>query len=489
VGRAPVTEEGVILQLLACGIFGGDDGSSSGDGDADLDIDVDADADADADGDADADAEPSCRGNGFAATTVEWALPTGFPDLTFEYTSDSDSSDAWHWGLLDLAGDDLPDLVFTTTRGDEDVGTSEWQIYENEGAGFSGTSAKWGLPQGFPDATFEYVADSDYSDDYNWSLVDMDGDGRSDLVLSWTRGTGLGTESWNVYLNEGDGFASTPIRWNLPAGYPDQTFEYTADGDGTDAYDWALLDLEGDGLLDLVLTHADEVGNSGTTRWLVYANEGDGFAESTTNWGLPVGYPNLTFQWFYDGDGTDDYHWGLADLDGDGASDLVIAAAEAMPALGTERWQVYLNEGDGFAQTSTDWDLPAGFPDHTFDYPYDGDYTDDYMWYLVDLHGDDVPDLVFTTSEGAGSVGTDRWQVYENDGSGAFSGSATNWALPDGYRDATFEYLGDGDHSDGYAWGLVNLDGDSVTDLVFSHSDAIEGSGTESWNVYLGNCE
>ena len=149
--------------------------------------------------------------------------------------------------------------------------------------------------------------------------------------------------------------------WDLPTGFPTDTFASTADLDYATAPSWGLADLTGDGLTDLVVTRDDNSGVDGLSGslWLLYRNTGSGFSGSPTSWSLPAGYDRLTFSSVYD-DSSADPAWTLTDLDADGKLDFVITHDDnaGVSGLGSSTWMVFLNSGSGFATTGTPWDLP-----------------------------------------------------------------------------------------------------------------------------------
>lgn len=275
-----------------------------------------------------------------------------------------------------------------------------------------------------------------------------------------------------------DGFSPTTTSWALPGGYAEATFDTLADTRSADP-DWALTDLDGDGLSDLVVT-ADSVADPdlGTSSWLLYRNTGAGFSATPTTWSLPAGYREGTFPSIADTSSSTPA-WGLLDLDGDGAPDLVIAADDANDDLGTTAWWVYLNTGDGFDPVGASWALPGGYAAGTFDAIAD-DSTSSPSWTLLDLDGDDRYELVVTRDDATGGgLGTTEWLVYDNSGS-RFAPTATSWTLPGGYPDDTFTLAYDAQSSDP-AWALVDLDGDGAPQLVVTEDAADPALGVTEW--------
>ncbi|AKU91131.1 glycine-rich protein [Vulgatibacter incomptus] len=314
-------------------------------------------------------------GSGFAATPTEWSLPPDSPHpdgfFTLAY---------YDWTTMDLDGDGKPDLVVNTGASETN---RRWLDYKNTGTGFAATATEWSLPADSPHPdgffTFSY---------YDWTTMDLDGDGKPDLVVN--AGASETNRRWLLYKNTGSGFAATATEWSLPADSPFPggffTFSY---------YDWTTMDLDGDGKPDLVVYTGASESNP---HWLLYKNTGSGFAATATEWSLPPDSPspNGFFTFSY-------YDWTTMDLDGDGKPDLVVytGASESNP-----HWLFYKNTGSGFTATATEWTLPADspHPDGFFTLAY-------YDWTTMDLDGDGKPDLVVNT--GASETNR-RWLLYKN---------------------------------------------------------------------------
>ncbi|MBP6698301.1 MAG: VCBS repeat-containing protein, partial [Flavobacteriales bacterium] len=145
-------------------------------------------------------------GNGFSGTSVNWSLPAGgqidggvnqgFNLLSaIGYDTNSDT-----WSTVDINGDSKPDLVCTGTRAANGYVTefspgnnSYWKVYLNTGNGFSGTSVNWSLPAGGQidggvNQGFNLLSAIGYDTNSDtWSTVDINGDGKPDLVCTGTR--------------------------------------------------------------------------------------------------------------------------------------------------------------------------------------------------------------------------------------------------------------------------------------------------------------
>ncbi|HRG96718.1 MAG TPA: VCBS repeat-containing protein, partial [Polyangiaceae bacterium] len=116
-------------------------------------------------------------GAGFGEETA-WSVPEGgFTGAGFNNVASG------KWATLDLDSDGKPDLVVPSDPADSaskvwGFGDSPaWKIYKNTGAGF-GAEARWTVPEGgFAATGFNGVASG------KWTTLDLDGDGRLDLVV------------------------------------------------------------------------------------------------------------------------------------------------------------------------------------------------------------------------------------------------------------------------------------------------------------------
>jgi hypothetical protein len=423
-------------------------------------------------------------GSTYSLSATNWTLPTGgYVDQAghnygFFSTACDGSTDlnCLGWSSIDMNGDNRPDLV-VTSQGDGTYGNSfglstspYWKVYLNNGSGFATSATNWSLPSGgYVDSQahnygFFNIATSG-STELNclgWSTIDMNDDGRPDLVVT-SQGDGTYGNSfnvstsphWKVYLNNGSGMATSATNWNLPTGgYVDsQAHNYgffntaTSGSTSLNCLGWSTMDMNGDGKPDLIVTsqgdgtYGNSFGISSSPYWKVYLNTGSAMSSSSTNWNLPSG--------------------GYVD------------------------WQ---GHNYGFFNTAT-----AGSTDNNCN-----------GWSTVDINGDTKPDLI-VVSQGDGTYGNSfnvstspHWKVYYNTGSG-MSTSVTNWTCPSG------GYVDQGGHNYGFfsianngsfdlgcnGWSVADMNGDGKLDLVVTsqgtgtHVDGFNVGNSPYWKVYL----
>ncbi|MCE3294484.1 MAG: cell surface protein [Crocinitomicaceae bacterium] len=506
---------------------------------------------------------------GFSTTATNWTLPAGgYRDdnghlygFNQQYKETYYYNGAQGWSTMDINGDGKQDLV-VTGQGNGSFGDGfglpnnpVWKVYLNTGSGFSTTASNWTLPAGgYKDDNghlygFNQTSKETYY--YNgaqgWSTMDMNGDGKPDLVVTGqgngSFGDGFGLPNnpvWKVYLNTGSGFSTTAANWALPAGgYKDdnghlygfnETFKATYYYNG--AQGWSTIDVSGDGKPDLVVTgqgngsFGDGFGLPNSPVWKVYLNTGSGFSATATNWGLPgggykddnghlYGFNEISkATYYYNGA----QGWSTKDMNGDEKPDLVVTGqgngsfGDGFGLPNNPVWKVYLNTGSGFSTTVTNWSLPAGgYKDdngHLYGFNEASKATYYYNgaqgWSSDDINGDGKPDLI-VTGQGNGSFGdgfglpnNPVWKVYLNTGSG-FSASVISWTLPaGGYRDDNGHLYGFNEtsketyyYNGAQGWSANDINGDGKMDLIVtgqgngSFGDGFGLPGNPVWKVYL----
>jgi hypothetical protein len=418
-----------------------------------------------------------CTVTHFDGTAAQVTLPdvgaapgtTPFPELADSESIigklDSSTFSVIAYATLDMDGDHKPDLVITDRNAMPGVGTSKWLVYKNIGSGFAATPTEFALPDvgAAPGTTpFAQLADNESiignldSSTFSviaYSTLDMDGDGKPDLLITDRNAMpGVGTAKWLLYKNMGSGFAATPTELALPAV-------------GADATSVPFAQLANDESI---------IGNLDSSTFSVIA------------------YSTL-------------------DMDGDGKPDLVITERNAMPGVGTAKWLLYKNIGSGFDTTPTELALPSVGADPT-SVPFAQLANDESIlgkldsqtfsviaYVTTDLDGDHKPDLVLTSRNAVADIGTHSWQVFHGDAHG-FAATPTEFALPDvgAAADAVpFAKFADNESIVGrldsstfsvITYAPLDLDGDSKPDLVLTTRNAVPGIGEQSWQVFHGAC-
>jgi hypothetical protein len=255
----------------------------------------------------------------------------------------------------DLNGDGKPDLI--------SVDTTHMEVFVNDGADhFTG--------RGTTGVTLR--------DSFDVATGDLNGDGITDVALAFGRsdqapqGPQLG-----VFLNKGDGTFNAEVRYDLPVNGiavaigdldgdnrgdvlvsgSEGTYRLSNQGDGQLAppmvvgptgspvmggQDVEITDFDGDGKLDFGIVHP----LSGLEVWI---NQGDwAFSRATIQPVLPSSYASSFFQ---------PLSFVVADMNQDGAPDLVVRGYVPMLDFGPEHAEIALNDGRGTFTTSF---LPVG---------------------------------------------------------------------------------------------------------------------------------
>jgi RHS repeat-associated protein len=197
--------------------------------------------------------------------------------------------------IVDLNGDGLGDWVDSRSWDADEA--RWWTVHWNTGHGFEQTPTKFPAPKPWITATDGYRNGSWQWT--HWSLFDLNGDGLADLVDTDTPGeiTTSGNYlryHWDVYWNQGDGFAASAEPWSVDgdgAHLPYST-RLTVDEGRTTIAD--VFDITGDGLPDVVRRNRpDDPARTGIDE---LCSEGPTDCESVYAFDKPFDEPDCCYQ-------------------------------------------------------------------------------------------------------------------------------------------------------------------------------------------------
>jgi hypothetical protein len=444
------------------------------------------------------------RSTRFQTTPIRFSVPAS---LYNALSSTGNMASARLWDTMDLNGDGRVDLVLTSNPATGAVfvtnNVTHWNVHLGTPTGFSGTITQWVVPsnllvaQGY-NSTFSATGTS------FWVTMDMTGDGRPDLVHTMNPSggpyvslVGAMTDGWLMRRGGPAGFDLTMVTFSVPrvpnlAGGIDRAFNDTA------TRRWALAEVTGDSLVDLVVTAdplTDNVWLTNGPQWVVCPGSATGFPafgscqrasvpDNGVAGGLKSASSFLTSQRRV---------WQLLDLNGDGALDIVqpmnpSALTDTTFLNGTTpAWRVWLNQqgsagGTSFDASPTLWAVPSASHFTT------SSAAGLAWWDTFDLDGDRVPELVVTADPSTGrpfgfGTATASWRVYGSSGRG-FATLPATWPIPvgpnpDGFRSRS-----------GTTWAVLDVTGDGRADLV-QFQDPLTGLAFSDvsgafWRVYPG---
>ena len=262
----------------------------------------------------------------------------------------------------------------------------------------------------FEDVTATHLPDSPGWNSMDVEIADLNGDGRMDLVTA---------KEWRlnaVYFGEadgrfrvGEGVLEALADDELAVGPP----QLNQPGMGHDSEDVSIADFDGDGHLDLIIVSEDDIrfGREGVHEY--YRGSGDG-RFTRVRGVLPDTEANAVAH---------------ADLNGDGAPDLLIVGA------GQDR--LLINDGRGGFRDETDARLPREAA-----VGQDGEFAD--------MDGDGDLDIVLGLEGGHA--------LWLNDGRGRFTDVSRDHLPVPGFVEAR-------------KVAPVDVDDDGDLDLYFSHPD------------------
>lgn len=463
---------------------------------------------------------------GFGPLFTPWPVPvggsptTGFAELGYLGISNGGPQG---WGVLDLNGDQQPDLVVFSQYSNSislvlgGLSAPYWRVYLGTAAGFAALPTTWAVPVGgSPAEGFnQFASNGSFLRSFQgWQMLDMDGDRRPDLVV-FNEGNGstrpvlggVAAPYWRVYRNTGSGFSALPLNWPVPVGgAPATGFSQPASGGAVNAPSWETLDLNGDRRPDLVVfsqpngtTVPTVLGGLSAPYWRVYLGTATGFAAAPLTWAVPVGGSPINgfYQLDYFGTRTLGHQgWTVQDMDADQRPDLVVlnqGNGTDNPVLGgpaAPYWRVYAGTATGFAAVPTTWAVPVGGLASVGFYHFwgGGSRVGEQGWEVLDMNGDQRPDLV-VLNEGdglrapvLGGLRAPYWRVHLGTATG-FAALPLTWPVPVGgsINVGINALVNRGSYQNGYqGWSVLDMNGDQRPDLV------VASQGNGSVNVVLG---
>jgi len=413
---------------------------------------------------------PSCTGigAGLVAAPRSYALPAARCATKFDALA---KNAGVSYAVLDLTGDGRSDLVVYRDTCASEIGNARWDVYAGGTDGFAAAPTPYALPAARCKTKFDALSGSG---SVGYSLIDLDADGRSDLVVHRDScDASVGTDHWDVYRGGPEGFAAAPNRFELPAPRCSSKFDATAKS-GTVSY--SLLDLSGDGRPDLVV-HRDGCDDAvGKDHWDLYANDASRFAAAPTSFSLPAPRCAKKFD-APSGYGSLDY--ALLDLSADGRPDLVVYADDCDHDVGGKRWDVYAASASGFAAAPGAYALPTARCSTRFDTMAKSGGAS-LSFGLLDLSCDRRPEIVVSNDTCDTVVGNARWDVYAGEAAG-FAVSPVPFALPAARCKTRFDGFA---RSGSVDYALVRLGGAGRPGLVVTADDCDDQVGTTHWDVY-----
>jgi hypothetical protein len=328
----------------------------------------------------------------------------------------------------DLNGDGFVDLVLAN------AGSNAWRPIDTGQAAF----IYWGSARGY---SAENRTNVPTEDACGVAVADIDGDGSLDLVFANIGNTISADHFLKSFVYWGDhGKFDAARRAELPT---------------EKATDAKVADVDGDGLLDVVITQEGNLpGNGGVTVFYGGGRDRAALGRRTTR--LP---------------GDSSSSLAIADLNADGRPDLVVA--NEYRSKGRESNGVYSIANDVLLDSYIYWGTADGYSDaHRTALP-----THKATGVAVaDLNGDGRPDLVFANS--SGGVGYGSYTDAARGGGEAY----VFWNGPAGFARNHLQQL---PTVAGSACAIGDLNGDGYPDIVFANSGGSNGLDTLSY-IYWG---
>ena len=315
--------------------------------------------------------------------------------------------------IADVNGDNIPDLVVANWCTDSTCTASSVAVLLGNGDGSFQTAVTYG--------SGGLIADS-------VAVADLNGDGKPDIVVAncgaSSNSNCISTgNSGNVavLLNNGNGTFATAVTYSLGA---------------LGASSVAVADVNGDGFPDLIVATGSMAG---------------GFV------GVLTGIGNGTFnpEAVYASGGVSPLAVAVADVNGDGHPDVVVANQCVDNTCASSNVSVLLNDGTGKFPTATAYGTGGLFPDGIA---------------IDDVNGDGTLDLVVANSSTSSTVDDGNVGVLLGNGDGTFG---TAKAYPSGAFGAA-------------SVAVADVNGDGKLDVVVVNCSSTTSSCTGGGGLTVG---
>ena len=327
------------------------------------------------------------------------------PEYIPPYTITADGIGDLGVRFIDVNGDGLVDMVYN--RFFTGAGVTEKGAYINTGAGW----------QSAPEYTPPYTIMTDGIGDLGVRFIDVNGDGLVDMVYRRFF-TGAGVTEKGAYINTGAGWQSAP----------EYTPPYTIMTDGIGDLGVRFIDVNGDGLVDMVYNRF--FTGAGVTEKGAYINTGAGWQSA----------PEYTPPYTITADGIGDLGVRFIDVNGDGLVDMVYRRFTAAAVI---KKGAYINTGAGWQSA----------PEYIPPYTITADGIGDLGVRFIDVNGDGLVDMVYRRFTAAAVI---KKGAYINTGAG--------WqSAPEYIPPYTITADGIGD----LGVRFIDVNGDGLVDMVY----------------------
>jgi hypothetical protein len=322
--------------------------------------------------------------------------------------------------VADVNGDGKPDLVVANCR-------------TSGGSNCGFASGSVGVLLGNGDGTFQAAATYGlvgYGSVMSVAVADVNGDGKPDLLVAVELASDGFSGAVNVLLGNGDGTFQAAVPYG---------------SGGVLAQSVAVADVNGDGKPDLVVANQDITNSSGAIGSVgMLLGNGDGTFQAAVSYGSG-GYFAFSVA--------------VADLNGDGKPDLLVAnLCEISECLNSQKGTVgvLFGNGDGTFQAAATYSSGGYFANSVA---------------VADVNGDGKPDLL-VLNQSTNQTAYPKLGVLFGNGDGTFQAATT-------YNTGGLI---------GTSMAVADVNGDGKPDVVVANQCAIVNfCNTGSLGVLLGN--
>lgn len=264
--------------------------------------------------------------------------------------------------VADINRDGFADIVRASADNAGSGSAPYSKIWLNNGTGWV-VNATWQNPGCTSSANYKTCFVTSSNKDNGVRLVDVNGDGLLDLMRA-----SAGSNAWSypytaIYLNNGSGWSSSS-GWSLPDCYNSANFESCLVKSNYNDNGVRIIDVNGDGLPDVVRASPNDEGWSYDTA-KTWINNGSGWVVDNT-WKMPscIGDFGSQYEACFITPDYKDNGVRLADINGDNLPDILRASSDSPGSSAFSK--IWINNGTGWVVNSS-WSPPHCIDDNNYE--------------------------------------------------------------------------------------------------------------------------
>ena len=387
-----------------------------------------------------------------------------------------------NYKIMDINGDGLSDIIQSESSGQ---GNTHYKLWINDGNNNFVYSSNTVSKETFPDFS------SSTGNDTNCKIMDINGDGLPDVTRSELRGKE--DTFYELWINDGtnnfvyssntvsrkifpDFFSPVSSSSSVTITTPGFTVTSSSSGDSSRDTNCKIMDINGDGLPDVI--RSESVGQDNTLYELWINDGNNGFIYSTDTVSKNT-FPDFSFSSIdggrsssssstgsfggvsggsnssANGSSIDDTNCKIMDINDDDLPDVIRSKSDGQ---GNTLYELWVNDGTNRFTYFTNTVSRSAFPD------FSSSSGNDLNYQIMDINGDGLPDVLRSNDDGQDNT---HYELWINDGNYGFVYSVNTVS-----KETFPDFSSSSWHNTNSK--IMDMNGDGFPDVIRSGSNGIE---------------